>query len=453
MVYSRSILLLTGASLLFHASTVVAAATCSATSNCPEDAPCCSQYGQCGVGAYCLGGCDPRRSFSIDSCAPAPQCVSRSMTLDSLDSVASEDEYLGDASKADWVQSDGSQVLLNSEGVVLTMPKNSAGTVLASTVYMWYGNVKAKLKTSRGAGVVSAFILLSDVKDEIDFEFIGVDLETAQTNFYFQALPDWTNSENITDLSDTYANFHEYEIQWTPDTVTWLVDGKAGRTLRKSDTWNATTNSWNYPQTPARVQLSLWPGGASTNAQGTIDWAGGAIDWNSADIQQYGYDFVVVQSVDIECYNATSAPGTNNAVSYYYTSPVGTNNTVVNGKNETILASFLATGTDMEAGASSASAGGSAATAATIPGQTSSGNGNSGSIDSGTSSDSGSGIDSGSASGTGSSSDCATDVTQFTQSCATGTPSSSGAVAKGESGMGGASAFAAIVAFVFLANL
>lgn len=128
-------------------------------------------------------------SFSLDSCAPAPQCVSRSMPLTSTDTIVSEDKYLGDASEYDWVQSDGSQVLTNSDGVLLTMPKNSAGTVLASTVYMWYGNVKARLKTSRGAGVVSAFILLSDVKDEIDFEFIGVDLNTAQTNFYFQALP------------------------------------------------------------------------------------------------------------------------------------------------------------------------------------------------------------------------------------------------------------------------
>ena len=48
------------------------------------------------------------------------------------------------------------------------------------------------MKSSRGAGVVSAFILLSDVKDEIDFEFIGADLETAQSNYYFQGI---TNCE------------------------------------------------------------------------------------------------------------------------------------------------------------------------------------------------------------------------------------------------------------------
>jgi beta-glucanase (GH16 family) len=68
------------------------------------------------------------------------------------------------------------------------MPPNSVGTLLASTHYVWYGKITAKLKTSRGAGVVTAFILLSDVKDEIDFEFVGVELDTAQTNFYFQGI-------------------------------------------------------------------------------------------------------------------------------------------------------------------------------------------------------------------------------------------------------------------------
>lgn len=200
------------------------------------------------------------------------------------------------------------------------------------------------------------------------------------------------------------------------------------------------------------MQLSLWPGGASSNAQGTIDWAGGAIDWDSDDIKDYGYDFAVVQSVSIECYNATKAPGSNNAVSYYYDAAVGTNNTVVNGKNDTVLGSFLATGTDMDAGESSASASGSASTAATVPGGSTHGSGNSGSIVG----DTGSGSsDSGSSSGTATGSDaCASDITEFSQSCATDTASSSAAAgATGEKGVGGASAFAAIVAFVFLAYM
>lgn len=144
------------------------------------------EYGECGIGAYCLGGCDPLTSFSLDSCVPAPTCKDKTLKFGSLDNVKNIAEYLGDSDKADWVVS--GEPVLNGGNTLLTMPKGSVGTVMSSTTYMWYGNVKARLKTSRGSGVVTAFILFSDVKDEIDFEWIGTDLGTTQTNFYFQGI-------------------------------------------------------------------------------------------------------------------------------------------------------------------------------------------------------------------------------------------------------------------------
>ena len=50
------------------------------------------------------------------------------------------------------------------------------------------------------------------------------------------------------------------------------------------------------------MQLSIWPGGASNQAQGTIDWAGGPINWGSPDIKQSGYYFMQVQDISVECY-------------------------------------------------------------------------------------------------------------------------------------------------------
>lgn len=163
--------------------------TCSANNNCPESAPCCSTYGYCGAGAYCLGGCDPRFSYDLQSCMAAPVCKSAEYKMDSLDSVQANSEYLGDASKADWVSS-GTPVVYNDEAILLTMPADSVGTLLTSTRYVWYGKISATMTTSQGAGVVTAFILMSDVKDEIDFEFIGTDVQTAQSNYYFQGITD-----------------------------------------------------------------------------------------------------------------------------------------------------------------------------------------------------------------------------------------------------------------------
>ncbi|KAF5566122.1 murein transglycosylase [Fusarium phyllophilum] len=325
----------------------VAAVKCTRSSHCPEDSPCCSTYGECGVGAYCLGGCDPTMSFSLDSCVPAPVCEDRKMKMNSLDSIVDIGKYLGDSSKADWVAQGEPVVFQNN--VLLTMPKDSVGTLLSSTVYMWYGNVKARFKTSRGAGVITAFILFSDVKDEIDYEFVGTELTDAQTNYYFQGITNYENSENIT-LSDTFANFHDYEIRWTPDKIEWWVDGKLGRTLQKSDTWNATSKNFDFPQTPSRVQLSLWPGGKEGNAEGTVAWAGGPIDWDAPDIQKSGYYFATFSDVEIECYNAKSGPGTNSGTSYWYKDAAGTNDTIVDGDKRHTIASLMATGEDMDKG-------------------------------------------------------------------------------------------------------
>ncbi|KAG5974904.1 hypothetical protein E4U55_007992 [Claviceps digitariae] len=435
----------------------VLAAKCTLNNKCPQDSPCCSQYGECGVGAYCLGGCDPRMSYNLSSCVPAPVCADRTTKFDNLDSIVDISEYLGDSSKKDWV-AQGEPASLDGS-VLLTMPKNSVGTVLASTTYMWYGNVKAKFKTARGQGVVTAFILLSDVKDEIDYEFVGVDLGNAQTNYYFQGITNYHNSANIT-LSDTFQNFHEYEIRWTPDKIEWLVDGQVGRTKLRKDTWNETSQSWMYPQTPARVQLSIWPGGAATNAKGTIDWAGGPMDWNAPDIKNVGYFYATFAEVSIQCYNAQNGPGTNKNKSYTYSSIEATNNTVVDGNGDTVLGSFQGTGSDMKKDTASASQSGNSPknTAATIPGggngaagQDHGGNnGNSGNQGGGSGSGSGSGGGSGNG-GSGSSNNCP--PSSFNQDCSAGgsnNKNNKGDNGKSEGSKASASALAMLVAGVVL---
>ncbi|ORY63284.1 glycoside hydrolase family 16 protein [Pseudomassariella vexata] len=442
--------------VLLSASTVLAdtQATCSLTNKCPEETPCCSQYGQCGVGAYCLGGCDPRMSFSLDSCVPEPVCVSKTYKMDSTDGIVDVTKYLGDPTKADWV-AQGTPLPFDGK-VLLTMPPKTAGTVLASTIYMWYGNVKAKIKTGRGAGVVTAFILLSDVKDEIDFEWVGTELEVAQTNYYFQGIPDYsgraqsanalgrnhTHSGNITGVSDTFANEHEYEIRWTPEKIEWYVDGKLGRTQEKSKTWNASSNQWDFPQTPARVQLSIWPGGADTNAEGTVSWAGGPIDWNSEDIKKYGYDFATVGELTIECYKTSSAPGTNSGKSYTFNNAKATNDTVINGEKSTVLKSFLGTGLDMDKELPKSSS--SSGTAQVVPGLTGGGPGANGEAAGDANDGSGSGSGSG-ATAVGTAPSCT--ATGFSQACDGGSSNTNeGTRQLSQDHALGASAFAALVA-------
>lgn len=191
------------------------------------------------------------------------------------------------------------------------------------------------------------------------------------------------NGGNTTLQSDTYSNYHTYEVDWTPDTVTWSVDGQVGRVLKKSDTWNETCNCFNYPQTPARVQLSLWPGGLSTNAAGTIAWAGGEIDWKSQDIKDNGYYYVTFKEVKIECYDPPSGAKKegSGSKSYTYNSAVGLESNVVMTDKNTILKSFLGSGTNMSADVPKSSStnpsgpSGTSSEIATIPGLTGAGTG------------------------------------------------------------------------------
>ncbi|EME46177.1 carbohydrate-binding module family 18 protein/Glycoside hydrolase family 16 protein [Dothistroma septosporum NZE10] len=356
------------------------APTCDPDNLCPQSAPCCSQYGQCGVGAYCLGGCDPKSSFSLQSCMAAPVCKSGDFKMDSLDDVAANTVYLGDTSTGvNWVSS-GKPVTYNGNSLLLTMAPSTVGTLLTSTHYVWYGKISATMTSSQGQGVVTAFILMSDVKDEIDFEFVGDDVQSAQSNYYFQGITDYHNMVPL-NTTDTRQNTHTYTVDWTPDTLIWSIDGQEMRTLKKSDTWNSTDQSYHYPQTPSRVQLSLWPAGLASNGEGTVSWAGGLVNWNSQYMQN-GYYYAMVNDVSVECYDPPSGFSNNfGSNAYYYTSRVGTNDTVAIGNNNTVLASFMATGDNPDAGkkSSGTQSASSASTSATdtpesVPGISGGGN-------------------------------------------------------------------------------
>lgn len=88
------------------------------------------------------------------------------------------------------------------------------------------------VKTGRWAGVVTAFITMSDVKDEIDWEFPGNDTTHGQSNLFWQGnIRKWMTCYQILlavsftlvaaktqggkhDVSsDSYSNYHDYTVR------------------------------------------------------------------------------------------------------------------------------------------------------------------------------------------------------------------------------------------------
>lgn len=148
-------------------------------------------------------------------------------------------------------------------------------------------------------------------------------------------------------VSDTFQNYHTYTIDWQPDHITWSIDGQDVRTLKKSDTYNETTKRYEFPQTPSRLQLSLWPAGLPSAAKGTVEWAGGYVNWDSEDVKKNGYYYSLVDKVTIECYDppATAVKGSK---SYIYKDNAGIESSVEMSDKVGVLKSFYGDGEHLD---------------------------------------------------------------------------------------------------------
>lgn len=100
-----------------------------------------------------------------------------------------------------------------------------------STQEYSYGKYVVKMKPNSPPGVVSSFFLIhNDASDwrEIDIEFPG---KTNQVQYNVRWMEEGKTSiqddEHLVDLGfDASEDFHEYTIEWTPEFISFLVDGK-----------------------------------------------------------------------------------------------------------------------------------------------------------------------------------------------------------------------------------
>lgn len=80
-------------------------------------------------------------------------------------------------------------------------------------------------------GIIGGFFTFAgppDNHDEIDFEAMSNSFGQMQTNIYHDE-PLGEGHPISYPLSDSLSNFHTYRIEWFPDRVRWLIDGKEVR--------------------------------------------------------------------------------------------------------------------------------------------------------------------------------------------------------------------------------
>lgn len=105
-------------------------------------------------------------------------------------------------------------------------------------------------------GVVSAFVLLSEAGDEVDFEFLGHETTQVRTNFFSKHVRTFGADEGSIPVSDPTTTFHSYTIDWNAERIILSVDGNmaTARTIRKQDVGS------RYPDTPMYLRLNAWIG-------------------------------------------------------------------------------------------------------------------------------------------------------------------------------------------------
>ncbi|KAJ2046721.1 putative glycosidase CRH2 [Coemansia sp. S16] len=283
--------------------------------DCGKDTPCCVK-GFCNRNAmYCAPfSCEPGNSLSPDSCWNTAHCIDNTadFTKPASGAFAQIADYKGNPEQGQYVSKfEPSNAQLSNSQLELTLVKQSDnkgfGAVVTGTRAIQYGTVTAVMRSaSTSGGVVSSMIVRDDVKgDEIDYEFVGADRSTVQSNYYWNNELDYTKMVKSPALPDTTQNYHTYQIVWTPDSITWIVNGQAFRTVKRSDTWDPSTGVFKYPEAESYVSFSVWDGGSGE--KGTSDWAGGAINWAAGP-------FVMgIKSVTVDCFykgNNTYKPPT-----------------------------------------------------------------------------------------------------------------------------------------------
>jgi hypothetical protein len=136
---------------------------------------------------------------------------------------------------------------------------------LESNFYIFFGQVSVIMKAAPGVGIVSSVVLESDDLDEIDWEWLGGNNTSVETNYFGKG------------NTSTYDRAIYYTLDWTKEQLQWIVDDKVLRTLKYED----ALNGQNYPQTPMKLKIGIWAGGdPDSNSNGTVEWAGGIVDYH-----------------------------------------------------------------------------------------------------------------------------------------------------------------------------
>lgn len=161
--------------------------------------------------------------------------------------------------------------------------------------YYQYGKFKASIKTGNHYGTVASFFTYWDGPNWHESEWNEIDVEIVpsvqsqgkspfSTNLIYGDGHSKQEEQKYVDFDHNWDAFHTYEIEWTPDYISWTVDGKQ---VRRSE--SSSSRAVRYTNKKQKLEMNFWT--PTWNS-----WGGGRNDSNMPWyvyydwIEAYSYD-------------------------------------------------------------------------------------------------------------------------------------------------------------------
>lgn len=166
--------------------------------------------------------------------------------------------------------------------------KTFLGAEVRSFDTLTYGRVRARIKFAGGSAVVSSLVTIytpwpADDWNELDIECLGQAGKVQLNTMVYLGAPTTppvttavkpTASPTMAAIAfDPSADFHDYEIEWTPQGARFSIDGVEARR------WTEHIDRMKLPQ---NVLMTIW-------ASGSPSWAGAVTDATGAAKAYYDW--------------------------------------------------------------------------------------------------------------------------------------------------------------------
>ena len=180
----------------------------------------------------------------------------------------------------DQVSFSGNKMILKLEQKVCHAKTHASGEYRTLSSY-GHGRYTVRMQASDVNGTISSMFTYTGSfegteHDEIDIEILGKDPTKLQLNY-------WRNGHehpHTVELGfDASEAMHTYTFEWTPDSITWYVDG----VLVHSVSENGLSNNDSLPINAGKIMMNLWA------AIGVESWSGAYTDGTEANAS---YEFV-----------------------------------------------------------------------------------------------------------------------------------------------------------------